>query len=380
MPADLLPIAPAAEANERPPKPAIARAGESALGPGGVVVQTLEGDAIWARLAALSADYPLAGHPDADPRWMRVLREGLGHRTLLLEATAAGSPVGILPLALVKSPFFGRFLVSLPYVNSSGMIATDQRAIQALVDRAVELADEHDVRYLELRQECEIEHPALTHKNDTKVLMRLALPTTTDELWTSFKSKLRSQIRSGEKHEFEALWGEHERLDEFYDVFSRNMRDLGTPVFPKGLFASILRQFAGQAELCVLRLKGQAVAAALLVHGSGVTQVPSASSLREFNSTSANMVMYWHLLRRAVERGQRTFDFGRSTVDSNTFRFKKQWGAEPSPSVWQYYVRRGTIGDMRPDNAKFGLAIKAWQRLPIWLTRLIGPTIVRGIP
>jgi hypothetical protein len=74
------------------------------------------------------------------------------------------------------------------------------------------------------------------------------------------------------------------------------------------------------------------------------------------------------------------FDFGRSTIDSNTFRFKKQWGAEPEPSVWQYYVRRGTIGQLRPDNARFGLAIRAWQRLPLWLTRLVGPAIVRGIP
>jgi hypothetical protein len=92
------------------------------------------------------------------------------------------------------------------------------------------------------------------------------------------------------------------------------------------------------------------------------------------------MVMYWHLLRRAVERGQQVFDFGRSTNDGNTYRFKKQWGAEPSPSVWQYYVRRGSAGQMRPDSGRFGLAVRVWQKLPLFAANLLGPMIIRGIP
>jgi FemAB-related protein (PEP-CTERM system-associated) len=298
----------------------------------------------------------------------------------LLQATENGQTVGTLQLALVKSPLFGRFLVSLPYINTSGVAADSDEVARRLVDHAVALADEHDVRYLELRGGRQVEHPALTQKSDTKVLMRLPLPATPEALLASFKSKLRSQIKSGEKHAFDVQFGGQELLAPFYDVFSRNMRDLGTPVYSRRLFTSILSRFGGGAELCVVRLGGQPVAAALLLHGSDVTEVPSASSLRAHNATNANMVMYWHLLKRAVERGQKTFDFGRSTIDGNTYRFKKQWGAEPEPSVWQYYVRRGTIGQLRPDNARFSLAIRTWQRLPVWLTRLVGPAIVRGIP
>ncbi len=322
----------------------------------------------------------ISPHPGSNSAWLPILTEALDHSVFRLEATQAGETVGTLPLALVKSVLFGRFLVSLPYINSSGVVAESDGVARQLIDRAIELADEHDVRYLELRHEREIEHPVLTQKNDTKVLMRLPLPATPAELLASFKSKLRSQIKSGEKHNFEVSFGGQELLAAFYDVFSRNMRDLGTPVYSRRLFASILSRFGQSAELCVLRLKEKPVAAALLLHGSEVTEVPSASSLRAYSSTSANMVMYWQLLKRAVERGQKTFDFGRSTMDSNTYRFKKQWGAQPQPSVWQYYVRRGTIGQLRPDNAKFSLAIRTWQRLPVWLTRLIGPSIVRGIP
>ena len=313
-------------------------------------------------------------------RWLTALHEGLGHQPYLLRATCGGTLVGALPLAVVESRLFGRFLVSLPYVNSAGVCANSEEVVTALIDSAVELADKLNVRYLELRQEREVAHSALTQRNDSKVLMRLSLKGTSAELWDSFKSKLRSQIRTGQKNEFDVRFGGIDLLADFYRVFSQNMRDLGTPVYSRGLFASILSKFGGDAELCVLRLKGSPVAAALLVHGMGSTEVPSASSLRAFNATSANMVMYWHLLSRATERGQKQFDFGRSTVDSSTYKFKAQWGAKPHPSVWQYYVRRGSIGELRPDNSKFGLAIKVWQRLPVWVTRLVGPAIVRGIP
>jgi FemAB-related protein (PEP-CTERM system-associated) len=313
-------------------------------------------------------------------RWLSVLKSGLNQEPYCIQICDGCKPVGVLPLVLVKSAFFGRHLVSLPYVNSAGIVAETEEAASRLIDGAVHLADRLNVRYLELRHEMEIAHPALGERNDSKVLMRLALPGSGKELWNGFKSKLRSQVRAGEKHGFEICWGKDELLSDFYAVFSRNMRDLGTPVYSRRLFSAVLASLSDEAELCVVKRRGVAVAAALLLHSCGTTEVPSASSLREHNATNANMVMYWNMLLRAVDRGQRLFNFGRSTVNSGTYRFKQQWGAEPSPSVWQYYLRRGTIRALRPDNARFSMAIKVWQRLPVVLTRCLGPAIVRGIP
>jgi len=316
----------------------------------------------------------------SDPRWLTALCDGLHHEPYVIEATDAGRVIGLLPLAFVRSALFGRFLVSLPYVNSAGVLAEDESVASDLIDRAVQLADELDVRHLELRHEREIPHPALTHRLTSKVHMRLALPASPDELWKQFKSKLRSQIRKGEKNGLTVHWAGPELLSDFYAVFSRNMRDLGTPVFGRRLFRSILAQFPDQAELCAVKHQGRPLAAALLVHGPGITLVPSASSLRSQNVTNANMLMYWHLLKRVCQRGQHTFDFGRSSPDSNTYRFKKQWGAEPEGALWQYYVRKGDISDVRVESGKYDGRINAWRRLPVWLTRLIGPRIVRGIP
>jgi len=347
-----------------------------------VRIRTLQGRELIDRLPQLD-EYARRG-PQVPlsrlPSWLTVLAQALRHNVYCIEAVEGHQTWGFLPLAYIRSLLFGRFLVSLPYLNGAGVLADDSAMACRLLDRAVSLADELKVRFLELRHEQPVGHPALTERMTTKIQMRLPLPTQVDQLWNGLSGKVRNQVRKGQKSDLEVVWGGEELLADFYRVFSRNMRDLGTPVYSSGLFARVLQQFPKRAELCVVRAQGRPVAGALLLHGWGVTEVPSASCLREYNGCCANMLMYWHLLERALQGGQSVFDFGRCTVDSNMFRFKKQWGAEPAPSTWQYYVRQGGIAAVRPDNPRYGRIIRIWQRLPVFLTRLIGPPIVRGIP
>jgi FemAB-related protein (PEP-CTERM system-associated) len=325
---------------------------------------------------ASAAEVPLSKHP----LWLEVLRTGLGHEVFAVEAVASGRTVGFLPLAYVSSMLFGRFLVSLPYLNTNGVVAQSADVQAELITRAATLADELNVRYLELRHEAPIAHPSLDAALTSKVHMRLRLPATAEQLWTGYDSKLRNQLRKGEKGGFAVAWGGAELLDRFHDVLSRNMRDLGSPVYGKKLFAAVLGAFPRDAEVCLVSDGPRPVAAALLLHGWGVTEVPTASSLRAYNPSNVNMLMYHHLLRRAVARGQRVFDFGRSTTDGSTFRFKKQWGAVPHPATWQYRVLHGEVSQMRPDHPRYQRAIRLWQRLPVGLTRRVGPLLVRGIP
>ncbi|WP_082145740.1 FemAB family XrtA/PEP-CTERM system-associated protein [Microvirga massiliensis] len=320
---------------------------------------------------------PLSRHP----AWLEVLARSLGHQPYVVEADREGSLCGYLPLAYVRSLLFGRFLVSLPYLNYGGVFADDEAAANLLIDRAVELAAQLGVRYLELRHSGKaVEHPALNRLASVKVHMRLSLPETAEMLWEQVPSKVRNHVRQGQKAGLTVTWGREELLPAFHNVFSRNMRDLGTPTYGRSLFAEVLRRFPDHAELCVVRTRDKAVAGALLLHGWGITEVPSASSLREYNNTNANSLMYWHLLQRAIQRGQTIFDFGRSTPQSGTYVFKKQWGAKPEQAMWQYHLRTGSVDDVRPDNPKYDRMIQIWQRLPIGLTQLIGPLIVRGIP
>jgi FemAB-related protein (PEP-CTERM system-associated) len=316
----------------------------------------------------------------ADPRWLKVLAEGMGHVPYAIEAHMEGELRGLLPLALVRGPLFGRFLVSLPFVSSCGPLTADVSLAEPLVARAVSLADELRVKHLELRLAKPIVNRAFDPPAASKVLMRRPLPGSADALWKDLDSKVRNQVRKGEKQSFEICWGRGEQVESFYRVFSRNMRDLGTPVFSRKLFTAILHCFGEDAEICTLKIKEQPVAAALLIHGRGITKVPCASALREFNATNANMFLYWRLLKRAIERGAGVFDFGRSTVGSGTERFKAQWGAEASPAVWQCYHRRRRPADLRKESPAFSLLARAWRLMPLRLAELVGPAIVRGIP
>lgn len=314
------------------------------------------------------------------PRWLSVLERGLGHRPFVIEALEGEAIRGLLPLVLVQSALFGRFLVGLPYLNYGGVVCSDPETARRLIDRALELAERLKVRHLELRHEAPMDHPRMETVAGMKVHMRRSLPETTEALWAELGPKVRNQVRKGEKHALKVEWGGTDLLGDFYEVFSRNMRDLGTPVYGRRLFRSILEAFPDQAELCVVRLEGAPIAASLLLHGREASEVPSAGSLRDHNPTCANMLMYWNLLVRALERGQAEFDFGRSSPESPTHRFKAQWGAKPFPANWSYHVRSGDRSAMRPDNPKNQRLIAIWRRLPVGLTRLIGPGIVRGIP
>ena len=341
-------------------------------------VEQISHEKEWPTLAGNAMFPRLNGHGQA---WFQAVAAGLGHTGhVLVIRKDPNSLRGMLPLMLVRSAIFGRFLVSLPYLNTGGVWAEDEEAALELISSACELADRLDVRYLELRHEVPVPHPKLGAQRRDKVHMRLELPPTDSGLDRTFPSKLRSQIKKATQHELRIEWGQQELLPDFYDVFARNMRDLGTPVYSRNLFDRILEHFSGDAELCVVKRGQSTLAAAMLVHHAERTEVPSASSLRQYNQTNANMWMYRQLLRRAIERGSRSFDFGRSSQGSGTYRFKAQWGAQPHPTVWQYYVRKGSIDELRPDaDGKKGL-VEIWKKLPVPLTRLIGPSIVRGIP
>lgn len=320
-----------------------------------------------------------------DPAWLDVLREAMHHDTSLLIAWKDAQPVGALPLALTRSPLFGRHLVSLPYVNRAGLLSREPAVGEALIDRAIRLAEQYDARYLELRHHGEaFVSSQFTHTRSKKVRMVMGLPASEDALWSSLKAKVRNQVRKGEQAGLRVHFGGAALLGGFYGVFATNMRDLGTPVYPRKLFAAMLEHLDGRCEVALVTLESVPIAGAVLVHDSvgetQTTQVPSASCLRQFNDLCANMWMYHKLLERAVALGSSAFDFGRSSEGSGTYRFKKQWGAMPQPTPWQVHLRKGSLDAARPDNPRNQKRIERWQKLPVWVTRVVGPQIVRGIP
>ena len=325
----------------------------------------------------------VAAHPHASayhrPGWLDVSHRAFGHETRYLVAESADGIAGVLPLVLFRSSVFGRFAVSIPFLNYGGLLADTAEAERALLNRAIAETERIGGSHLELRHTRQLfsELPSKRHK----VAMRLPLSATADEQWTRLDRKLRNQVRKGEKSGLSVTVGGAELLDQFYAVFARNMRDLGTPVYDARFFREVLSTFPDNTRVVSVTLEGRPVAASIVHWHAGSIEVPWASAIREFNPLCANVLLYWHMLRFAVDRGLRTFDFGRSTPGEGTFLFKRQWGAEPLDLVWEYWMANGKpVPDMSPKNPKFSLAIRVWQQLPVSVTTAIGPMIVRNIP
>lgn len=323
-------------------------------------------------------------HPDATGyhlwAWRGIFERVFGHRTHYLAAERDGVLSGVLPLVAFKSPIFGRFLVSLPFVNYGGVLAADEASANALVARAATLARDLRATHVELRHRSR-RFEALTPK-EHKVSMLLPLAGSADELWAKLDRKVRNQVRKAEKSGLSAEAPGAETLKGFYEVFARNMRDLGTPVYTRRFFEEVLATFPDRARLVIIREtgSGRAVAAALTWRWRDTVEVPWASSLREFNAMAPNNLLYWTVIQRAIGEGAGVLDFGRSTPGEGTFHFKRQWGAEPLPLCWEYDLTGGELPDHSPKNPRFGLAIRLWKRLPLPIANAIGPHIVRSIP
>lgn len=310
----------------------------------------------------------------------QVIERAFGHNTHYLCALdKGGSLIGLLPLVELSSRLFGHFVVSVPFFNYGGVLANNQETAKALIDEARQWSTSVGARHVELRHltDSGLGLPARTDK----VSFWLDLPEDPDILWKSFKPKIRAQVRRPESEAPVIKFGGAELLDHFYQVFAINMRDLGTPVYSKHFFKAFLEGMGKQATVAVVYLDHRPVGGAILLGYEGQLEIPWASTRREVNKLGINMWMYWQILHFAITHNYRRFDFGRCSQESGTYKFKQQWGAKPVQLVWEYLLNgEEALPQLNPHNPKFRLLVAVWQRLPVWLTRILGPGIVKNLP
>lgn len=310
--------------------------------------------------------------------WRDVIRRTHGHETPYLAAVDAdGALHGVLPLVLLRSLVFGRYLVSMPYLNYGGPLGSPA-AIEVLTQEAVRMADAAGAKLLELRSRVAL--PVALPVSHRKITVVLDLPGGgPDALFQSFKAKLRSQVRKPQKEGVTVRFGP-DQVEPFFSVLAHHMRDLGTPVQPRRLFEEIRAAFPDSAWFGCAWLNGVPVAGGAGFVWDGEFEMTWASSLVAYNRVAPNMLLYWAFMERAAQEGLRRFNFGRCTPGGGTHRFKQQWGAQDEP-LWWYQHRHGDkTATPSPDDAGFRLAVRAWQRLPLAVATTLGPRIVRGIP
>ncbi|MCU7904533.1 MAG: FemAB family PEP-CTERM system-associated protein [Candidatus Thiodiazotropha sp. (ex Epidulcina cf. delphinae)] len=318
--------------------------------------------------------------------WKKALEKAYGHQTYYLLALENKKMVGALPLALIKIPFLGSSLVSLPFCDYGGVVSGESRVRDLLLDEAVRLGNELNANRVEIRSTYKYNHledgAYPVNIITDKVSMILPLSDDSQKTWDGFKSKLRSQIRKAERNDLTFLWGGKTEIDEFYRVWAINMRDLGSPAHSKKWFNSIINGYGDSVKIALVRDNhGDTIASAIILLTDHIVCIPWASTIRKYNKLSPNMLLYWNILKYCSDHGYNSFDFGRCSPQGGTFKFKEQWGATKQELFWhEISLNNGHYEKSSGINyRKRAFVERIWSHLPVAFTNFVGPVIRKYI-
>lgn len=311
--------------------------------------------------------------------WKDLLAAEFGFDPIFLQAIdETGKIKGILPLFLMKNILGKKFLISNPFSNYAGLYAENEEALGELKEYATEIAKKEKVSYIEYRHLGKRVFPDLPAKNSfVNFMLELS---DIDSMWRGLSSRNRGKVRKAERSGLVPDIG-HNYLPSFYEIFTKNLKRLGTPVFGLSFFEKLLETFPENADIFVLNLNGKIVSSMFIFKYKDVISEPWVASLTDYNKIYVNNFLYWKAIIFARENGFRFFDFGRSTKDTGTYKFKEQWGAKPIPLFYEYFLSRASkIPKVDAVDNRYQILINLWKRLPLSFTNFIGPRVVKYLP
>jgi FemAB-related protein (PEP-CTERM system-associated) len=308
--------------------------------------------------------------------WREVLQAAFGFRPHYLAARREGRLVGVLPLCEVPAGLRARALLSLPFAIEAGVCAQDDGARRALDEAALALSAARGAVSLELRDG--LDGDGFRIRKGLYYRFRRPLHPTDEENFAAIPRKRRRMVRVGQRHGLVVAHGETSDVRVFHDLYARSVRRLGTPVFSRDYFRLLLQTFPDRCAILTVSSGARPVAAVLSFRFRDTILPYYAGSRREYVRQAANDVMYWELMRYARRCGMRHFDFGRSKQGTGAFDYKRHWGFDPEPLRYRVHTR----GERAPsphtvDDAGVRVLRWGWRHLPLGLTKLLGPALLR---
>ena len=315
--------------------------------------------------------------------WQQVIEKAFGHKTYMYyalskkEGLEAGEKiVGVLPLCHVKSMLFGNNLVSMPFTVYGGIIADSDEIRQKLQQQACELAEKLKVDSLEMRER-KINNPDWPTK-ELYVTFRKEISDDDEENMKAIPRKQRAMVRKGIKAELVSEVDEN--IDRFFDAYSHSVWRLGTPVFAKKYFQILKDTFKENCDIVTITKDGEVVASVMNFYFRDQVLPYYGGGKDSARALAGNDFMYWEVMRRAVEKGCKVFDFGRSKEGTGAYSFKKNWGFTPEPLPYQYYlVKADEMPEINPNNPKYKFFIDTWKKMPLGISRFLGPMISKNL-
>ena len=314
-------------------------------------------------------------HPFHLTVFKKIIESAIGCQSIYLYAEDDTGIKAVLPLFEMKSLLFGHALISVPFCVYGGGLG-DKQAVKALIEQSILLGEEKKVDYIDLRSQDE---PIDMGWSQTLyVYFKKPLCETHEENLSQIPRKQRAVIRKAEQNGLRAVF--ETNINTFYDLYAASLRNLGTPVLGKSYFETMKSKLRENCEvLTVYHEQTPLTSVMSFLHQDTIFPYYGGGSTQA-RQWGANDFMYHRLMQSATERGFKQFDFGRSKIDSGSYRFKKHWGFEPKPLHYSIIpICAKKPPNLNPNNPKYQFVIKLWQKMPVSLTKIVGPFIARSL-
>lgn len=321
-----------------------------------------------------------SGLPFHRPKWLKAVEAGTGQGAHCLIAESGGEIAAILPFHLIHSPLFGRALVSSGFAVGGGILSKSPKATRKLATVICDLSERWSCPTVELRGGS-LPGGVWIEKRDAHANFLKPLQADDEAELLAIPRKQRAEVRKGLDNGLTIETGRGQRdLEWHYGIYAESVRNLGTPVFPKSLIASVLEAFGEEADILTVLHDGRPVASVLSLYHNGTVMPYWGGGVWDARRLRANDVMYYALMNHARQRGCTHFDFGRSKVESGAYYFKKNWGFDPDPMAYAFYTADGREPrDINPNSPKYRAQIALWQKLPLPIANRLGPWIAKGL-
>ena len=314
------------------------------------------------------------------PHWSRAVERGCGQKSHCLVAERAdGALAGCLPLTEIRSFLFGHALVSAGFGTGGGILAAEPAAVAALAEAAWDLARSLGCGSVELRGGALPE--GWPRREGVHAAFSAELQPDPEAMLRAMPKRLRYEVRRALACDFEVSAGNDPRhVEAFYRVYAECVRNLGTPVFPAGLFEAMADEFGRDCDVLVVWKDGRPLAANFNLYHAGAGQCHWGGGTAEARGNRANDLMMYAYMRHLAERGCTRADFGRSKIGSGAYDRKRMWHLDERPLVYAVRTAEGAAPrDVSPVSSKYRLQVELWKKLPLALANAVGPVIARGL-
>ena len=337
------------------------------------IIPLADGGEEWLAYLETDAAADICHHP----AWGTIFARTFGLKSLLLTHRAAGKIDGGVPLIAFDQPLTGKALISMPYLNYGGILGQSESIKHDLASGCRELLKLQSADYVELRHTGVGLGPNADSTRENRVTYRLDINRPADDIFKSLRKQLRTRLRRAAEQGLTQYRG-NERLDDFYRLFAMAMKEHGTPVMPRRFFELVLTHLDKHAEMMIAYKDDRPVGGKLVLRFKDRATMTWGCYPDRYKHLLANYHLTWELIRQSAQGPIHSIDFGRSAPGSGGHDYKINWGPEEIPIFVDYLASEpARIPNLKPDNVKFKMAIAVWKRLPLGVTKLIGPRLAR---